>query len=247
MYALFGQRPTTATVVEVSPQSPPLRSDWTTTEGVSPMPTSRKFRLTPVPAPRMAASLMARAQMAKARSPAVTAPAWTLAPGAANPCRANPTVPWSPQRRHPQLPPQPVLFSKVRLPNMPTSLSLQKWVSMFPNWAAKIQVSCQLPVCDIWVSLLWQRWMEARSRKLGVCVCVCVCDKAVVWLAAAAMWSGEFFRAVCAVGGVSCVSECVYVCYEGGLGVRGEACSLPFCYQAVMEGLKQRSRLENSD
>ncbi len=246
MYALFGQRPTTATVVEVSPQSPPLRSDWTTTEGVSPMPTSRKFRLTPVPAPRMAASLMARAQMAKARSPAVTAPAWTLAPGAANPCRANPTVPWSPQRRHPQLPPQPVLFSKVRLPNMPTSLSLQKWVSMFPNWAARFRSRVNfLCVTFEWVYCDSAGWKpEAVSL---ACVCVCVCDKAVVWLAAAAMWSGEFFRAVCAVGGVSCVSECVYVCYEGGLGVREEACSLPFCYQAVMEGLKQRSRLENSD
>ncbi|KAL0156852.1 hypothetical protein M9458_048098, partial [Cirrhinus mrigala] len=103
---------TTAAVAEASPPSPPLRSDWTTAAVVSPMPTSRKFRLIQVPAPRMAAPLTARARMAKARSPAVTAPTPALAPGAASQLRANPTALWSPQRRHPQLPPQPVLFSK---------------------------------------------------------------------------------------------------------------------------------------
>lgn len=125
VHLLLGHRATTAAVAEVSPPSPPLRSDWMTAEAVSPMPTSRKFHLTPVPVPRMAAPRMARAQTAKARNPAVTAPAQARGPGAASLRRANPTVLWSPLRLHPRPPPQPVLFSKVRLSNMPPSLSLQ--------------------------------------------------------------------------------------------------------------------------
>lgn len=75
----------------------------------------------------------------------------------------------------------------------------------------------------------------------------CVCDKTVVWLAAAGavMWSAESLRNGYAVGGVS--SVCVRACIRGVWESEKKHVSLAAFYQAVMEGLKQRSRLENSD
>lgn len=115
-------------------------------------------------------------------------------------------------------------------------------LSVFLNWTSRFKSRVDFLCVTFLVCCDRVGWKpEAVSL-------ACVYDKAVVWLAAAVMWSGKSFRTSSAVGGVCvCVCDSVYVCYEGDLGVRREACSLPFCYQAVMEGLKQRSRLENSD
>ncbi len=79
-----------------------------------------------------------------------------------------------------------------------------------------------------------------------MCVCVCVIRQSSDWLplqCGAASFSELF---VLWVASPVCLS--VFMCVMREVwGVREEACSLPFCYQAVMEGLKQRSRLENSD
>lgn len=82
-------------------------------------------------------------------------------------------------------------------------------LSMFLYWAARFKSHVDFLSVTFWVCCDRAGW------KPEAVILACVCDKAVVWLAAAVMWSGESFRTCSACGWRLCVCVSVYVCYEG--------------------------------